>query len=110
VELYLHYPKKPSWRSIQLKNHRDKFSFFYFCYCVQIGCGTQLASYPMGTGDTLLGVNRPGHEADNHLQLLQKLRICGAIPPPGVVLCEGTGHVFVVWYLVKHKDKFTFLP
>jgi hypothetical protein len=34
VELYLHFPDKPSWCGAQLK-HRDNFAFYLaFCYCI----------------------------------------------------------------------------
>jgi hypothetical protein len=36
-----------------------------FLYVVQTGSGTQLASYPMGTGALSPGVKRPGREVDH---------------------------------------------
>jgi len=50
-------------------------------------------------GVLLSGVKLPGHEADLHL--MPRLRKCGATPP----LPE---YAFVVWYMVKYMDKFTF--
>jgi hypothetical protein len=37
-----------------------------------------------------------------HLQLVLKLSIHGAISPPPL-------YVFVVWFLINHRDNFTFI-
>jgi hypothetical protein len=34
-------------------------------HCVQTDSGAHPPSYPIGTGDLLLGVKQPGHEADH---------------------------------------------
>jgi hypothetical protein len=46
-------------------------------------------------------VKRPGREVD-HIRLVPRLRMCGAIPPL-------LPHVFMSWYLVKHRDSFNIL-
>jgi len=47
-----------------------------------------------------------------HLHLVARLGICGAVPPliflRGVMLNESEGHVFMTWYLVKHRSNFIF--
>jgi hypothetical protein len=58
-------------------------------------------------------VNRPGLvKLTTHLHLVPRLRMRGAIPPlpirvHSVVLWLSTGYVFMMWYLVKVRDKFT---
>jgi hypothetical protein len=37
-----------------------------------------------------------------HFHLASRLRMCGAIPPL-------SQYVFMAWYLVKHRDEFTFV-
>jgi len=66
------------------------------CHCVQIGSGAHTAPEPMGTGGYFSGGGVV------HLDLVPKSRMYGAIPPL-------PQYVFMVWYLVKHRDNFTFL-
>jgi hypothetical protein len=42
----------------------------------------------------------PGIKLTTHLNIVPRLRICGAVPP--------FSHVFMAWCLVKHRDNFTF--
>jgi hypothetical protein len=68
---------------------------------VQNGSEAYLVSYPMGTGDFFPGVKRPGRVADHSIHLMPRSRMRGAIPP--LPQCY-----FVVWCLVKHREKFNF--
>jgi hypothetical protein len=52
-----------------------------------------LSSFPGG--------KRTGHEEAYVLQLVAMLRMCWAIPP--------LPHVFMAWWLIKHRDYFTLL-
>jgi hypothetical protein len=52
-------------------------------------------------GALSLVINRPGHEAGRSPQPSSEKRMRGATPP----LLQ---YVFMAWYLVTHRDKFTF--
>jgi hypothetical protein len=70
-------------------------------YRIQTGSGGHPASCPMGTGDSFLGIKRPGREADHSLSLVPRLRMGRAIPPL-------PQYVFMAWFLVKHRDNFAY--
>jgi hypothetical protein len=48
---------------------------------LQTGSGTQLVSYPMGTGALSRGVKWLGCEADLSLPSVLRFRMCGTTPP-----------------------------
>jgi hypothetical protein len=48
---------------------------------VQTGSGAHPASYPMGTGDLSLGVNRPRREDDRSPPSSSEVKNAGAVPP-----------------------------
>jgi hypothetical protein len=68
---------------------------------VQNGSGAHPASYPMDTGDSFPGGKAAGHEADQS-------------PPSSAGVKNAWSYtstpqyVFMAWYLVKHRDHFTF--
>jgi len=48
-----------------------------------------------------------------HLHLVPRLRMCGAIPllPQCIFMAWcliSNGYIFMAWYIVKHRDNFTF--
>jgi hypothetical protein len=64
----------------------------------------------MGIGGPFPGIKLPEREAD-HLNLVPRLRMLGytstALCLHGVVLSY-VKDVFMAWYLVKHRDNFTY--
>jgi hypothetical protein len=65
-------------------------------HIVQTGFAAQPVTYPIGIGDSFLGVKLPGREADLSLPTSAELKetwICTAAP-----------HVFMAKCLVKHRD------
>jgi hypothetical protein len=66
---------------------------------VQNGSGAHPASYPMGTKGSFLGGNAAGREADLRLMPRSKNVWSYISTPP---------YAFMAWYLVKHRDRFTF--
>jgi len=73
---------------------RDSFLF-------ATGYGAQPASYPMGTGRSFLGVKRTGREADCLLASSAEVKNVWSYT-------STLTYVFMVWCLVKHRDKFIF--
>jgi len=65
--------------------------FFNSLRSVQTGSGSHPASYPMGTG------SKAGHSHASSAEV----KIRGATAPL-------PQYVFTTWYVVKHKDNFTF--
>jgi hypothetical protein len=65
---------------------------------VQTSSVIHSASYPMGTGGSY---PRGCAKLTNHLHIVLRLRMLGAIPPL-------PQYVFMAWYLVTHSDNFTF--
>jgi len=87
--------------SLCIKNlHKSRYIFF-LRHPFQNGTRTHPASYPMGTGDSFLWVERPWREADHLLPSSAKFKNAWSktYTPP---------HVCMVWCLVKHGGKFTF--
>jgi hypothetical protein len=68
---------------------------------VQTGSGAHAASYPVGTGALSLGVKQLGHEADHSPIYSAEAKEC-------MELYLHPQYNFMVWCLVKHRDKFTF--
>jgi len=54
---------------------------YSLCHHVQTGTGAHPATYAVGTGGFPPGVDRPGRRADNSPDIMQRLRMRGAIPP-----------------------------
>jgi hypothetical protein len=54
---------------------------FFLFHNVQTGSGAHPASFPLGTGGPLLGVNRPGREADHSPPSSAEVKNVGARPP-----------------------------
>jgi hypothetical protein len=70
-------------------------------YGVQSGSGEQPASYRIAPGLLSPGVKRPGREVHHSSQSnveIKNIWIYTSTPP----------YVFMAWYLVKHRDNFTF--
>jgi hypothetical protein len=63
---------------------------------VQDGSGAHPVSYSMRSRGSLLGVKQPGREADHSPPSSTEVTDC-------VELCA-----FIVWCLLKHRDKFDF--
>jgi hypothetical protein len=78
-------------------------SFVFKLWClIKHGDNTTLTfTYTMGTGDSICRIKRPGLETDRS-------------PPSSSVVTNAWSYtstlafVFKAWYLVKHKDNFTF--
>jgi hypothetical protein len=68
-------------------------------HCVQNGSAAHPASYPMGTRVFSLGWSRRGVKLNNHLHLVQRSRMRGAIPPIPL-------YVFMKWCFVKHRETY----
>jgi hypothetical protein len=69
---------------------------------VQNGSGAHPASYPMGTSGSFTGVKQPGCEADHPSLSSDDVKNAWSYTstPP---------FIFMMWCLVKHRDKFTFI-
>jgi hypothetical protein len=70
-------------------------------YAVQTSRAAHLASYPICTGVVSPGVKRPGREADQSSPSNAEVKnaLSYTSTPPYIV---------IAWYLVKHRDNFTF--
>jgi len=79
---------------------RGDDSNFSLRHCVQTDSGAHPASHQIDTGGSSQGVKRPGHEADlSHPSGTEVKNTWNyTFTPP---------YVFVAWYLLKPRDKFT---
>jgi hypothetical protein len=59
-------------------NSQQGQGFFSLCHCVQTSCRACQASYGVGTGG---GFPDWDMKLTTHLDLVMRLRMCGAIPP-----------------------------
>jgi hypothetical protein len=69
---------------------------------VQTDSEAHPAPYPMGTGGSFPGVQRPGREASHSPPSSAEVKKGGDIPPlPNISSWD-------IAYLIKHRDNFTF--
>jgi hypothetical protein len=75
--------------------------FFLHVTSSRLPLGLHPASYPMDGGVLFSGIRRPGRKADHS-------------PPPSAEVKNAWSYtsthtyVFMTWYLIKHRDIFTF--
>jgi hypothetical protein len=81
---------------------RDSDGISPLCHCVQTDSGTTQPPNQWVPRVLCLGAKRPDHEADHLPTSGAEVRIAWSyISTPS--------YVFMVWYLVKHGDNFTFI-
>jgi hypothetical protein len=89
----------------------DRWGFFSFRHCVKTASGAHPASFHMGAGALSLGVKRPGREAHHSCPSNTDVKNTWSHTftfPFVFMMWFSTVYIFVVWYLVKHRDNFTF--
>jgi hypothetical protein len=84
------------WDSIP----RTGNGIFFFSTTSRLALGPTHHPIQWVPGAITLGTKQLGHAVDCSPHLVPRLRMHGAIPP--------LPQLFMAWYLVKHKDNFTF--